>query len=416
MPEPREGDAPTSSIEADHAAEGTRPAPDEVIPSDDASLSGSTSIPDESGASIPPPRSPESPRRGLGFPALLGAGIIGGLLGASATALTETWWRPRQSGTEARLAQIEQRVAAAPNLAPLENRLSSLAAETKTLSERLGAVQALAERSAKKAQEALERPQPPQSAPPESLASASALGDLANRVAAIEKQAEARTQAGSAIQERVSAVEQRAQAATTTAQGLERRIADQDQRLAALTKQVSERGSDALAASLRVTLADRLEDSLSDGTPVGPTLAMLRRLGTKPETLRPLEPYAESAPPSAPALAQEFRPIGERLIAEARPPASDWGERVWRMLDKVVTVRAVDDPTATDRASLVGRIEHALARGAFAEALSAWQALPEPARAVAPDWGARLQQRAGAEAAAHTVYAEALSALEATTR
>jgi hypothetical protein len=399
-------------LEADHGPEATRPTPDEVIPSDDAGLSGPASRPDDIESSVPP-SSAYRPRRGVGFPALLGAGIVGGLLGAGATALTETWWRPRQSGTEARLAQIEQRVAAAPNLAPLESRLSGLAAETKALAERLGATQALAERSAKQAQEALARPQAPAS---ENPAGAAAVADLTKRLAAIETQIQERAQAGSAVQERVSSVEQRAQAAATTAQTLERRIADQDQRLAALTKQVSERGSDALAASLRVTLADRLEDNLSDGAPVGPTLAALGRLGAKAETLRPLESYAQSAPPSAAALAQEFRPIGQRMIAEARTPASDWGERVWRMLDKVVTVRAVDDPKASDVAGLVGRIEDTLERGAFADALSAWQALPEPARAVAPDWGAKLQQRAAAEAAAQSIYAEAFSALEASTR
>jgi hypothetical protein len=165
-----------------------------------------------------------------------------------------------------------------------------------------------------------------------------------------------------------------------------------------------------------VTLADRLDDALGEGAPVGQTLAMLRRLEVKPDSLRPLEPYAESAPPSAAALAQEFRPIGQRLIAEARTPAADWGERIWRMLDKVVTVRAVDDPKATDVASVVGRIEDALARGAVIDAAKAWEALPEPARRSAQDWGEALQRRAAAESAARTIYAEALSALEASTR
>jgi hypothetical protein len=143
---------------------------------------------------------------------------------------------------------------------------------------------------------------------------------------------------------------------------------------------------------------------------------MLGRLGAKPDLLRPVEPYAQSAPPSAAALGQEFKPIGERMIAEGRTPAADWSERVWRMLDRVVTVRAVGDPKASDVGSLVGRIDNALERGAVGDALAAWNALPEPSRRLAPEWGARLQQRAAAEAAAQTIYAEALSALEASTR
>ncbi len=424
------GPMPPEPGDTDQSPEVPRPTPDEVIPSDDSGLAGSGAAPAEPETGLSPSRPADSRRRGLGFPALLGAGIVGGLLGAGATALTETWWRPRQSGTEARLAQVEQRVAAAPNLAPIESRIAGLASETKALADRLGAVNALAERSAKQAQEALERPQPAPAAASENTANASALADLGNRLAAVEKQAEARTQALSAlekqtqeraqavssVQERVSSTEQRAQAATVAAQALERRIADQDQRLAALTKQVSERGSDALTAGLRVTLADRLADALREGAPAGQTLSMLGRLGAKPEMLRPLEPYAQSAPPSAAVLAQEFAPIGQRMIAEARTPAADWSERIWRMLDRVVTVRAMDDPKATDVASLVRRIEDALDRGAVADALAAWEALPEPSRRIAPDWGARLQQRAAAEAAAQTIYTEALSALEASTR
>ena len=171
-----------------------------------------------------------------------------------------------------------------------------------------------------------------------------------------------------------------------------------------------------MAASLRVTLADRLANAVQDGAPLGQILAMLRRLEVKPDTLRPLDPYAQNAAPTTTALAQEFRPLGQRMIAESRPSSADWGERVWRMLDKVVTVRAVGDPTSTDVASLVARIEDALARDAVGEAAEAWEALPETGRQVAPDWGAKLKQRAAAEAAAQKVYADALSALEASTR
>jgi hypothetical protein len=429
--EPATIDLSATEVRAEPGAgpEEPRPTPDEVIPSDTPGSSPSD-LAAEPETSVPPARPGDPPRRGLGFPALLGAGLVGGLVGAGATALTESWWRPRQSGTEARLAQVEQRIAAAPNLAPLETRLSALASETKALGERLGAVNALAERGAKQAQEALDRPPPAPSPAADNAASASAVADLGNRLAALEKQAEARAQALTALenqtqeraqavssaQERLSSVEQRAQGATAAAQSLERRIADQDQRLAALAKQVAERGSDGLTAGLRVTLADRLADALREGAPAGQTLAMLGRLGAKPDLLRPIEPYAQSAPPSAAALAQEFKPIGERMIAEGRTPAADWSERVWRMLDRVVTVRAVGDPKASDVASLVSRIENALERGAVGDALAAWNALPEPSRRLAPEWGARLQQRAAAETAAQTIYAEALSALEASTR
>jgi hypothetical protein len=171
-----------------------------------------------------------------------------------------------------------------------------------------------------------------------------------------------------------------------------------------------------MAASLRVTLADRLGDALQDGAPLGQMLGILRRLEIKPDTLKPLDVYTQHGAPRAAALALEFKPLGQRMIAETRAGSGDWGERVWHMLDKVVTVRGVSDPQSSDVPSLVARIEDALARDAIAEAAAAWDALPESARRVAPDWGAKLKQRAAADAAAQKIYAEALSALEASTR
>jgi hypothetical protein len=393
-----------------------RPTPDEVIPSDDPRLSSPDPGPSATDTTLPPSPPVEPRGRGLGFPALLAAGLIGGLLGAGAFMLAESWWRPPVSQVDSRLAQLEQRVAATPPnpAAPIESRMSRLEADVKTFTERLNATQTLAERSAREAQEALSRPRA-ESAPAPDRASASILSDLATRLAALEKQAQDRTQAAANIQERVASIQEHAQAAANAAQALERRAADQDQRLAGLAKQLSERGPDAMTASLRLTLADRLGDALQEGAPMGQILAMLGRLQVKPDTLRPLEPYSQTGAPSPAALAQEFKPIGERMIAETRTSA-DWGDRVRRMLDKVVTVRAVGDPTSTDVANLVARIEDRLAHDAVREAAAAWDALPEAARRIAPDWEAKLKQRAAAEAATQTIYTEALSALEAATR
>ncbi len=427
-PEPPRADVSPAPVETTEASDtSVRPTPDEVIPTDEprplssdpdlssTSAGGRTSVPPSGPLESGPA---ERSRRGFAFPSLLAAGVIGGLLGAGAAMLAEAWWRPRVSRVDARLAQVEERLAAVPqpSLGPIETRMSRLEADNKALADRLSATQALAERSAKDVQEIMKRSPAAQPGAADSAASASVLADLATRLGVIEKQAQERAQAAGNVQERVTAIQEQTQAAANARQALERRVADQDQRLAALAKQLTERGPDAMAASLRVTLADRLADALHDGAPLGQILAMLRRLEVKPDTLRPLEAYAQSGPPTATALTQEFRPLGQRMIGESRPSSADWGERVWRMLDKVVTVRAVGDPQSTDVASLVGRIEDALARDAVDEAAAAWDALPERVRAVAPEWGAKLKARAEAEGAARKVYADALSALEASTR
>jgi hypothetical protein len=414
---------PDDLLSAAAAAESSSAATEAAAPTEDASRSASA----------------EPARRGPGFGPLLGAGLIGGILGAGATVIADPWLHPNASRTESRLAQVEQRVATPPqaNLGPLEGRIASLEATSRNLADRVGSAQALAERSAKEAQDALSRPEPSPQPPAEAAASAAALSDLVGRVAALETQAQERAQANTTVQERVAglegqvqksmqadtslqervaAVQGRADAAANAAQVLERRLTDQDQRLAALTKQLSERGLDAMAAGLRLTLADRLQTAVDDGAPLGQILPLLGRLNVKPENLRPLEPYAQTGAPTAAALAQEFRPLGQRMLAESRPASGNWGETVRRMMDKVVTVRAVGDPQATDVASVVSRIDDALARGAVSDAAAAWDALPEAARNQSQAWGAKLKARAAADAAAQRIFSEAMSALDASMR
>jgi hypothetical protein len=101
------------------------------------------------------------------------------------------------------------------------------------------------------------------------------------------------------------------------------------------------------------------------------------------------------------------------MIREGRPAPASFTDRLWRMADEVVTVRPVGEATGTDVESLIARIEAALRRGAITEAASAFDALPETARAPAEAFGRKLRERAAAETAASQVSAAALSALSA---
>jgi hypothetical protein len=99
------------------------------------------------------------------------------------------------------------------------------------------------------------------------------------------------------------------------------------------------------------------------------------------------------------------------MIRETRQRPDDWTDRLARMAERIVTVRAIDNPHATDTPSLVARLEAALDRNDLQEAAAAFDALPEPARRIAADWGQTLKQRAAVEAAARAVAAEAVAAL-----
>jgi hypothetical protein len=351
------------------------------------------------------------------------------------------------------------------DLRALEGRLAGIEGAQTNLSQMVQATQALAQRSAARAEEAANRP------PAAAVQNEAALGDLSNRVNALETQLREGVQAASAgtqalerrlaeqeqrlaaatqpLERRLNEVEQRLATATqpleqrlgqleqrlatatqpleqrlgqleqrlaTVTEPLERRLAEQEQRLSGVAQQVAQGGSDVTRAGTRLVLVDRLGDALREGAPYTEALGALRGVTPEPAKLAPLEPFAQSGAPTAAALAQSFRPIAERLRRESRPDAEDWSERLLRMADKVVSVRAVNEPAEAGVPGAVARIEDALARGSFADAAAAYEALPEPARQASAEWGQRLRQRAAAEAAARTVTADAVAALDQATR
>jgi hypothetical protein len=169
------------------------------------------------------------------------------------------------------------------------------------------------------------------------------------------------------------------------------------------------------AASVRIAAATQLVSALREGAPYAPVLAALKSAGVDAAKLAPLEPYAQAGAPTAPALRRDFAQVSER-IREEQQPTADLGDRLWRMLDKVVTVRPIEEAGSQGMPGALARIDEALARGAFTEAAAAWDALPEPARRASEDFARRLKQRAAADEAARTLSAEALSGLEASSR
>lgn len=225
---------------------------------------------------------------------------------------------------------------------------------------------------------------------------------------------------GQALERRVAeatqALERRLAETGQRTQALDRRLAETDERTQALSRQLAEWNPEAIRAGLRVVLADRLNDALAQGAPFADVLGSLRGFAIAPERAQALEPLAASGAPTAAALRQEFEPLAERIERAARGEAEGVADRLRRMADKVVSVRAVGDPNSTAVPDLVARIENALERGALREAAAAWDALPEAARRVAEEWGRRLKARLAAEEAARGVASDAIAALNAAGR
>jgi hypothetical protein len=251
-----------------------------------------------------------------------------------------------------------------------------------------------------------------------------ALGQLQSRLAELDGEVRQRTEAATRsvgdLGTRLAALERTTteglRGATTALEAGQARAAELDQRAAALSSELSKLNPQAIRAGLRLVVATRLGDQLRTGTAFGPSLTTLERLDAPPATVAALKPFASALPPTTATLLQDFAPLKARILDEARSPADTVGERLLRMADKVVTVRAVGDGSGSDLPGLVGRIETSLSRGDAAGAATAWDALPAPARDISSEWGARLKARLAVEGAVRQVATDALAALDGSAR
>ena len=388
---------------------------------------------------------PSAPRRRGGFASLIAASIVGGVIGAGATYLADHYWQ-RQRGTgdpalQARLTQLDERttgVARQDAVRGLEQRVGTVAGDLARLSDRLQAAEEAAKAAMARADEALNRPAPaaataPGAPTPAPQVDTAAVDALSARLEALEarlrergeanasaaqtatRSAQNATQTAQDATQTAQTAAQQAQSAAQAAQTIEARLADLDRRLGEVSRQAVQRTAES-AASVRIAASTQLVDALREGAPYAPVLAALKSAGVDAAKLAPLEPYAQAGAPTAAALRRDFAQVSERIRREAQQPPADLGDRVWRMLDKVVTVRPIEEAGTQGIPGALARIDEALARGAFTEAAAAWDALPEPARRASEDFARRLKQRAAADEAARTLSAEALSGLEASSR
>jgi hypothetical protein len=399
-----------------------------------------------------PPRAEPAPRSHVG--ALIGSGLLGGLIGAGLLYGVQEW-RGAPAGDDPRLVQLEQRVGALAQQrstpgqpaadGALEGRIAALESATATFDQRLQAAQGAAEQAGVRATEALNRPAPPQND--------AAVTELSERVTRMDEQVRGNQQQIQQVQSGLQPVPQvqsglqqvqadlqqvrselqagaqARQAAEGRVADLDRRLSEQDRRLseqdrrageqegrlADLSRQVTATTAATTQPAIRVILAERLGTALRNGAPYTDVLAALRNAETEPARLSALEPFAQQGAPTAAELAQDFGPLGARILQEERPADAAWTDRLLRMADKVVTVRPVNAPETAGVTGLVGRIEQALGRGDVAAAVTAWEALPEPSRRLSEEWGRQAKARAEADAAAQAIVSDAVAALNTRT-
>jgi hypothetical protein len=429
----------------------TLPGTQDTLPGAQDTLADAAPAPDASSADMPP-RAEPAPRSHVG--ALIGSGLLGGLIGAGLLYGVQEW-RGAPAGDDPRLVQLEQRVGALAQQrstpgqpaadGALEGRIAALESATATFDQRLQAAQGAAEQAGVRATEALNRPAPPQND--------AAVTELSERVTRMDEQVRGNQQQIQQVQSGLQPVPQvqsglqqvqadlqqvrselqagaqARQAAEGRVADLDRRLSEQDRRLseqdrrageqegrlADLSRQVTATTEATTQPAIRVILAERLGTALRNGAPYTDVLAALRNAETEPARLSALEPFAQQGAPTAAELAQDFGPLGARILQEERPADAAWTDRLLRMADKVVTVRPVNAPETAGVTGLVGRIEQALGRGDVAAAVTAWEALPEPSRRLSEEWSRQAKARAAADAAAQAIVSDAVAALNTRT-
>ncbi|HEY0852359.1 MAG TPA: hypothetical protein VGD96_20770, partial [Bradyrhizobium sp.] len=207
----------------------------------------------------------------------------------------------------------------------------------------------------------------------------------------------------SPLNERIGQIERAAKAQETEISALK----------AAEAKPVDTKPADDVALR-RLVAASLLDVSVRHGDPFAAQLPTAKPLAANADALKPLETFAASGVPSAPALCRELVTIVPKLAPSA-PEAETTGssgivDRLQAGAAKLVRIQRVD-ATGTDRASVVARVTAAALRNDLNEARRELMTLAPADRAAAQAWLDRADARDAALAASRKFASDAMTAL-----
>jgi hypothetical protein len=167
----------------------------------------------------------------------------------------------------------------------------------------------------------------------------------------------------------------------------------------------------ASAAAARLVVLERIQGAVAAGRPFLAEATALERLGADPAQVAALKTNASGGVPSQTTLQQAFRAIRGPIAAEPTQADAPLTERLLRLTDGLVRVRASGDAQGSSPAALAARIDQALDRGETAQALALWRQLPEPARRTSEAFARQLETRATVDASLASLSQSALAAL-----
>jgi hypothetical protein len=418
-----EGTATEVSIDA---APGETGSPDPAVEAETSDPEGSEP---KHGPKKPPPRT--SPTELKGFFTHLAAGLLGGLIGVVALAL---FWN-----------KLPLKNAAAPDLTPIESRLSKLEsapppegdaaglgaldARIKTLEDRKvetppdlsdltsrvtrleGSMNALAE-TAKEG-----------GSVPDAAALDAKIGDLEQRLqgkidsALAAQQGESTTDLKDlhkeveALKAKLGALAEAHLAGDTSDLApqlttLDQRIAKLEAALPELSTAIDRSSASAKSGAAAIAFAN-LRNAVTAGRPYAAELAALKSLVPDPGDLGALPSHAETGIPTVAALAATLTTLAESSAAPAAPAGTSILDSMMASAKSAISIRRVgSDATGNEPAAVLARADAALKQGDLATAIKEVESLPAPTRDACAGWLADAQARASAN--------DTLSKLEST--
>jgi hypothetical protein len=176
--------------------------------------------------------------------------------------------------------------------------------------------------------------------------------------------------------------------------------------------EVRARPADDLALR-RVVVASLLDISVRQSEPYVASLAAAKTLAVDADALKPLDRFATSGVPHAPALARELLALVPKLSPPAQESATTGSgiiDRLQAGAAKLVRIERVDT-SGNDRAGAVARATAAALRNDIAEARRELNALAPADRAMVQAWLDKSDARDAALAASRQFSTEALAAM-----
>jgi len=286
---------------------------------------------------------------------------------------------------------------------------------------------------------------PVQSATPAAQVNAAAIDGLSSRIASVESRTDKQLAPDPAAAVRVEALEKsivalRGELAAARAQSdkvatvisdlkttpgtspapvdlsaIEERIAQIERASRAQSAEIARDSAKPVddAALRRVVVASMLDVAVRQGEPFAPALAAAKSLSDNAEALKPLDGFAASGLPNAPALSRELLTLVPKLSPPAPENATTGSgiiDRLQAGASKLVRIERTD-AVGSDRGAIVARVTAAALRNDSNEARRELKTLAPDDRAVAQAWLDKADARDAALTAARQFADNAMAGL-----